>query len=292
MKRIAEADNNYPDFTALYLSLNTTFYERVVSHIPKEVWANVFHYLFREETMKYSHYWTTLTLVSKFFYTTVYEEIKDIYLDVNNFIGMGISPATVLGQFQKIETLRLPCFIGHLTLPKMSFLKKLKIRYPKKNRCKPYGMGGGVCNRDSPLGLLESKNLPLLTALSYRNCCLTEVHLPPPDMLAKLTKITHNIDNFFINEPDRVPSLTELNIIKCKSVATNITIHKNLKKIHVNGKFTGFGNYTGECVIYYHKYYSKTGQMVDGKKVGLWKGYNDRKRVVDTKFYEKEEVGG
>jgi hypothetical protein len=287
MKRVIEAggDEKYPNFTTLYLSLNEQFYERVVSHIPGEVWASVFYYISQsDEVIKYSHYWIKLTRVSKLFRTTVYEGMVDIYINVDRF--KNTNPSAVLDRFKKLETLRVPCFDDDLILPKMPCLKKLKVRNTKKSQCKPHD-DGGVCGGDPSLSQLDPKNLPLLESLSIKHCCIDwTCDEKPPAILGQLTKLVSNTYFDMIEKSD-LPSLTELDITACGSSSYRITRHKKLKKIWVNSGFHNFGNYAGECVIRYHRDHYFRGQMIGGRKEGLWKQYNCNKVVFGSAFYEK-----
>lgn len=291
MKRLLEEvlkveEGKYPDFTALYDALDEAYCDRVVSYIPKGVWANVFHHLFtQDKIVRYSHYWNTLIQVSKLFRTTVYEDMKDIYINVQ---VMGCNPSSILERFKQVETLRVPCFRGELKLPMMPYLKRLKIRNPVKSQCRPC-YPDGACTRFPSLKLLEPQNLPLLTTLSYRNGCLYSENYPPAEITQKLTKITHNKYIGLIDKPEKVPLLTELNIIKYRGdVNIDLAPHKNLKKIYVGGTFNKFGNYTGECVIRYHNAHRKEGQMIDGKRVGLWRVYGYRKKLLHIKVYDNK----
>jgi hypothetical protein len=259
----------------MYAYINELLYEKVVSHIPKEVWL----YVFQSVTIKYSHLWATLTLVSKLFYSLVYEELGDVYINVQLFKKR--DPSFVLSRFTKLETLRVPCFKGELVLPLLPHLKKLKIRYPRRDKCHMTKMDGGtfICGRRPSLALLNHKNVPKLKSLSYKNCCMRHSTGVSNQLLDRITKLTTNSYGILVSSSS-YPSLTVLNMDAApKHTIRNTVMSKytNLKKVVVHqGAGCALKNYTGECMIYMDRsgIHYKVGQMTNGKKTGIWESYN------------------
>lgn len=245
-----------PDFSVLYSELNDAFFDRVVSQIPGEVWSLVFEHLFDDKKIKYTHYWTKLTRVSKLFYAAVYR-MDDIYINVNLLKG---DTKIVIDRFTRpIQVLRMRCLRRQLILPPMPGLKKLKMRHSHSNDARH------TTSSLIDFCRLQSVDFPQLTTLSLKYSCMTMTeHEALQDQLRQqITKLTVP---GFMRDLNHWPSVVDFNSGKLSRLPLNLT---QLKKLHIHHQINPIG-FTGVCYIHSKRDYS-FGPMKNGEAYGEWK---------------------